>query len=108
MNKYELSCLVAKDAQKTIAEVVPIVNSMIKIMADTILANESINFTQLGTFCLKHRPARNGYDVYRKASLVIPESMSLDFKVSPSMRNRIREKYSQRIGQEDETTAAKS
>ena len=95
MNKYELACLVAKDTKKTLAEVIPVVNSMVKIMADTILAQEPITFTQLGSFCLKPRSARKGYDPYRKIPITIPGGMRLEFKVSPTMRTLIKEKFSQ-------------
>lgn len=97
MNKYELACLVAKDTKKPLADVIPIVNSMVTIMADTILAQEQITFTQLGSFCLKPRSPRKGYDPYRKVPITIPGGMRLEFRVSPTMRTQIKERYSHKI-----------
>lgn len=97
MNKYELACLVAKDTKRPIAEVIPVVNSLFTVMADTLLEGEKITVAALGTFSLKTRKQRQGYDPYRRVPIIVPESMSLKFEISPSIQERIREKYPPKI-----------
>ena len=77
MNKYELACQVAKASGKTLKEVIPIINSLFKVMGETILAGVKINIGDLGSFSLKVRKQRKGYDPYHRVPMIIPESMSL-------------------------------
>lgn len=97
MNKYELACQVAKDTGKSHKEVIPIVNSLFSILSRTILDGEKISVTELGTFSLKVRKQRQGYDTFRHVGMIIPEGMSLKFTISPSLQKKIREKYKHEI-----------
>lgn len=100
MNKYELACLVAKDSGKPLKDVIPIANSLFKVMAETILANVRVNIAILGSFSLKVRKQRKGYDPHRNVPMIIPESMSLKFEIAPSLQKKIAIKYLQDIIQE--------
>lgn len=70
-------------------------------MTETILADEKINIATLGSFHLKVRKQRKGYDPYRNVSIVIPEGVSLKFETSPSLQKKIAIRYSQDIIQEE-------
>lgn len=97
MNKYELACQVAKASGKTLKEVIPIINSLFKVMGETILAGVKINIGDLGSFSLKVRKQRKGYDPYHRVPMIIPESMSLKFEAAPSLQKKIAIKCSQNI-----------
>lgn len=88
MNKYELACQVAKASGKTLKEVIPIINSLFKVMGETILAGVKINIGDLGSFSLKVRKQRKGYDPYHRVPMIIPESMSLKFEAAPSLQKK--------------------
>lgn len=94
MDKYKLACQVAKDTKKPLREVIPIVDSLFRNMAETILTGERISITELGSFFLKVRNQRRGHDPHHNVPILIPESMVLKFRISPSLMNRIKMKYS--------------
>lgn len=90
MNKYTLACQVAKESGKPIKEVIVIISALFDTMAGSILDGEKIT---LGSFCLKVRKQRKGHDPHRNVPIIIPESMSLKFEVSPSLQHKIKERY---------------
>lgn len=94
MNKYELACQVAKASGKTLKEVIPITNALFKVMGETILAGVKINIGDLGSFSLKVRKQRNGYDPHRHIPMIIPESMAVKFEPAPCLQKKIAAKYS--------------
>lgn len=93
MNKYKIACQVSKMTGKPLKDVIPIVNGVFKVMGATILDDERISVSDLGSFSLKVRKQKNGYDPYRKRHMVIPESKCLKFEVSPSLQRKIKTKY---------------
>lgn len=93
MNKYTLACQVAKESGKPIKEVIVIISALFDTMAGSILDGEKIT---LGSFCLKVRKQRKGHDPHRNVPIIIPESMSLKFEVSPphpTLQHKIKERY---------------
>lgn len=102
MNKYEMAHQVANETGKTLAEVTPIINSLFNVMANTILSGEKISVPRLGSFSLRPRKQRQGYDAFHGRVIQIPESMSLKFDVSPSFQKKIKEKYDKGIVQKKE------
>ena len=93
MNKYTLACQVAKESGKPIKEVIAIISALFDTMAGSILDGEKISITSLGSFCLKVRKQHKGHDPHRNVPIIIPESMSLKFEVSPSLQHKIKERY---------------
>lgn len=90
MNKYTLACQVAKESGKPIKEVIVIISALFDTMAGSILDGEKIT---LGSFCLKVRKQRKGHDPHCNVPIIIPESMSLKFEVSPTLQHKIKERY---------------
>lgn len=94
MNKYELACLVAKDSGKPLKDVIPITNSLFKIMGEKIHEGVKINIGALGSFSLRVRKQRRGYDPHRHVPMIIPESMTVKFEAAPCLQKKIAAKYS--------------
>lgn len=93
MNKYTLACQVAKATGKPLKDVITILNSGFATMAATILDGEKISINELGSFDLKDRPQKSGYDIVRNIPIIIPKSKTLKFVVSPSLKKKIHAKY---------------
>lgn len=97
MNKCEMAHQVAKETGKTLAEVTPVINSLFNIMGKTILSGSKFGVPGLGTFSLRPRKQRQGYDAFRRQVILIPGGMSLKFDISPSFQRKIKDKYDQEI-----------
>lgn len=93
MNKYEIACHVSKKTGKPLKDVIPVVSGVFEVMADNIIEDERINISALGSFSLKVREEKVGYDPYRGTRIVIPEGRSLRFKASPSIQKKIKTRY---------------
>lgn len=93
MNKYQLACEVSKRTKKSLKDVIPIVNSAIEVMADTIVEDEKFSTSGLGTFILENKKQRTGYNPARQIPIIIPAHKSIKFKPSTSLQNRVNDKY---------------
>lgn len=93
MNKETLIRRVAAELGLTMREVQPVVNALFEQMAASLLDGDKITISSLGTFSLKERPARTGYDPHRRIRITIPAGKSVRYAASPSLLRRLRARH---------------
>ena len=93
MNKRVLVRDVARDLGKSQQEVSLVVNALFTRLATAILDGERITISSLGTFSLKDRSERRGYNPHRRVSMTIPAGKTVRFAASAVLQRRIRKCY---------------
>lgn len=92
MNKSEFIDAVASksglskaDAAKAVAAIFDIEGGVI---TDTVLSGEKVTVTGFGTFALKERAARQGFNPVTKERISIPASKSMKFGAGVALKGR--------------------
>ncbi len=85
MNKKDLVTLSAKDAGVTQKEAEKVVASVMKNIKEAIAKNESVVLLGFGTFSLKERPKRNGFNPITKKPIKIAARKVVKFKPSSAI-----------------------
>ena len=81
MNKRELIEKVAEKNGTSKVEAAKDVNAVIGAMAETLKKCEKISLLELGSFAIRERKERNGYNPNSKENMVIPAKKVVKFSI---------------------------
>ena len=87
MKKFELVREVAKQSGHSQEVVNSVIDKMCDVIAKTVVTNgEEVNLPALGKFKQKVNPARKGINPLNKKPISIPETHTLAFKPTSSLK----------------------
>ena len=87
MKKFELVREVAKQSGHSQEVVNSVINTMCAVVAETVVTNgEEVNLPALGKFKQKVNAARKGINPLNKKPISIPETHTLAFKPTSSLK----------------------
>ena len=84
MNKRELIEKVAEKNGTSKVEAAKAVNAVIGTMAESLKNGEKISLLELGSFSIRERKARNGYNPNSKQNMTIPAKKVVKFSIGKS------------------------
>lgn len=85
MNKKELIKVVSAKCGTSQNTTAKVVNAFIETVGETLAKDENIVLMGLGTFFVRERAERLGYDIQTKGSVQIPSKRVVRFRVSEKM-----------------------
>ncbi|MDX2355216.1 HU family DNA-binding protein [Stutzerimonas xanthomarina] len=91
MNKKELIDKIAKEAGISKAQAKLAVDAMVKAIQESLKKREPVNLVGLGTFLVKHRPARAGRNPQTGEVIHLSASETPSFKAGKALKETIYE-----------------
>lgn len=93
MKKYELVAAVAKETGLTQVDVNKMIDAMQSIIVTTCVDNgDEVNLPALGKFKQKVNPARKGINPLTKKPMDVPESHTIKFTPTSSIKKAVQPK----------------
>lgn len=89
MNKQEMVTLVSEKSGFTKADSKIAYEAVIEAIFDTVIEEGKFNIAEKGTFEIRERKERNGYNPRTEETMVVPASKSIGFKCSKILKNRL-------------------
>jgi len=89
MNKTTLIAAVAERTGMTKKDAESAVNATLEAIADQLAAGEKVQLPGFGTFEVKHRNARTGFNPRTKQSIEVPASNVPTFKPGKALKDRV-------------------
>lgn len=89
MNKAELIAAIADDAQISKKDAEKAVNAFVNVVTGALKKDEKVQLVGFGTFEVRQRAARKGYNPATKAEIDIPASKSPAFKAGKALKDSI-------------------
>lgn len=89
MNKAQLISKIAEDAGMQKKEIEKVINSFVNVVTDTLKSGEKIQMVGFGTFEVRERAERKGFNPSTKAEITIPASKAPVFKVGKGLKDAI-------------------
>lgn len=89
MNKAQLISKIAEDAGMQKKDIEKAVNSFVNVVTDTLKSGEKIQMVGFGTFEVRERAARKGFNPSTKAEITIPASKAPVFKAGKGLKDAI-------------------
>ncbi len=89
MQKTELIARVAKEAGVSQVEAGKVVNSVLKVVTDTLKAGEKVTLTGFGTFEVRNTAARTGTNPRTKQKIQIKAGKRATFSAGTELRNAV-------------------
>jgi len=89
MTKTELIALVAEKTGKTNKAAKADVETVLNAILDTLAEGESVAIAGFGNFDIKTRAARKGVNPATKEVIDIPETKTVTFKATKSLREKL-------------------
>lgn len=86
MNKKQLINEVATQTKLPKAAVEKSVNTALQIIASQVTKGENVSLLGFGTFSLRERQSRNGFNPQTKQAVVIPQKKVIRFKASNTLK----------------------
>ncbi|WP_106828204.1 HU family DNA-binding protein [Parabacteroides pacaensis] len=86
MNKKQLISEVANTTKLPKAAVEKSVNTALQIIAENVTKGENVSLLGFGTFSLRDRQSRNGFNPQTKQAVVIPSKKVIRFKASNTLK----------------------
>lgn len=90
MNQLELITTLSRNTNLTNVQAKEAVIGILKVMKDTLLANESIALSKFGVFHPKFCKSRKGRNPQTGEIIFVPAKRSIKFKVSNHFENQLR------------------
>ncbi len=87
MNKTELITAIAEETKLSKKDVEAMLNATVKVVTETIAADEKVQIVGFGSFESKLRPARIGRNPRTKEEVLIPESKAPVFKAGRGLKD---------------------
>lgn len=87
MTKAELASAVASDCGLTQAESLAAIESVMKIIKETLLTKEYVYLRGFGTFDLKHRAEKTARNISKNTTIIVPAHDLPHFKPSKEFSN---------------------
>jgi DNA-binding protein HU-beta len=91
MNKQDLVKRIAFDAEVTQRQASVMVDSMIRIIMDSVAGGDRVMLSGFGTFESKRRAARTVYNVFTQEQTEIPEKVVPVFKAGVEFKEAVGE-----------------
>ncbi len=89
MNKAQLISKIAEDAGMQKKEIEKVINSFVNVVTDTLKSGEKIQMVGFGTFEVRERAERKGFNPSTKAEITIPASKAPVFKAGKGLKDAI-------------------
>lgn len=86
MNKKQLISEVTTRTKLPKSTVEKAVNTMLQTIAENVTQGENVSLLGFGTFSLRDRQARNGFNPQTKQAVVIPCKKVIRFKASNTLK----------------------
>lgn len=87
MNKAQLIAQVAEDAGLQKKDVEKVVNSFVNVVTNTLKGGDKVQMVGFGTFEVRERAERKGFNPSTKAEIVIPASKAPVFKAGKGLKD---------------------
>lgn len=87
MNKAQLIAAVAENAGMAKKDAEKAVNAFVNVVTTTLKENEKIQMVGFGTFEVRDRAARKGFNPSTKAEITIPASKAPVFKAGKGLKD---------------------
>lgn len=87
MNKAQLIAQVAEDASLSKKDVEKVVNSFVNVVTQTLKKGDKVQMVGFGTFEVRSRAARKGFNPSTKAEIQIPASKAPVFKAGKGLKD---------------------
>lgn len=91
MNKNELITAVAENAEITKKDAEKTLSAILEIITDSLVNDEEVKITGLGTFKVAERAARNGVNPQTGETIKIPAKKAPTFKASSVLKQAVKE-----------------
>ncbi len=89
MKNSELIKLVAKQTNMSQSKTKETITAFCSVLNTLDTVGESIVIPNFGTFKIKERKARNGHNPFIGEKIIIPSSINLTFKQSPTQKAQL-------------------
>ncbi len=89
MNKAELIKAVADKAEVSTRDAEAVIDGVIDLITDALVAGESVKLSGFGVFEKKERAARTGTNPANGSKIEIPASKNAVFKPSKALKEKI-------------------
>jgi DNA-binding protein HU-beta len=89
MNKTQLIDVVAKNADMKKKEAEAAVNAVLEAITSALADGDKVQLIGFGTFDVKERAAREGYNPFTKEKKDIPASKRASFSASKALKDAI-------------------
>ena len=86
-NKKDIAALVADQMDGTKKEALEYVNTVFKVVFDTLAEGCSVDIAGFGKFTFTERAERKGINPATKETITIPASKSVKFKASKTLKD---------------------
>ena len=90
MNKAGLIKKVAQKSGMGIEEVTRVLNCTHEVMVEALEKRETIAIRGFGSYCINELPERVIYNPIEQRKMVIPPSLSIRFRPSPTLKNKLK------------------
>ncbi len=87
MNKTELTSAVAKKAGLSNKDSAAVINAFIDVVKEALQQGDTVSLIGFGTFSVKDRAARKGFNPKTKEEIEIPASKAPAFKAGKSLKD---------------------
>lgn len=87
MNKAQLITQVAEDAGLSKKDVEKVVNSFVNVVTETLQKGDKVQMVGFGTFEVRERAARKGFNPSTKEEIQIPASKAPVFKAGKGLKD---------------------
>lgn len=89
MKKPELAAAIAEQTGLTRDKASEIITAFTDQVSAAVSRGEDISLTGFGTFCIRHREARDGRNPRTGAPIRIPASKTVGFRAGKTLREQI-------------------
>ena len=89
MNKAQLISKIAEDAGMQKKDAEKAVNSFVKVVTKTLKGGDKIQMVGFGTFEVRKRAARKGFNPSTKKEITIPASKAPVFKAGKALKDAV-------------------
>ena len=86
MNKSEFVAQVAELTRSTKVEAEQYTNALLKVLQDSLIRGENVQFAGFGTFETKTKKSRNGINPKTKESITIPSRKVVNFRAGSKLK----------------------
>lgn len=91
MNKKELVNLIAEKTETTKKDAAAVVDAVIEVITEALSKGEKVRITGFGTFEVRERAARTGYNPQTGEPIDIPATKSPAFKAGKQLKKIVKQ-----------------
>lgn len=89
MNKAQLIGQIAEDANMQKKDVEKVVNSFVNVVTNALIEGDKVQMVGFGTFEVRERAERKGFNPSTKEEITIPASKAPAFKAGKGLKDAI-------------------